>query len=208
MKFYEIKQKIQELRIFSVNDLLIIDPTFRRQTLYDWEENGWVIKLRNQRYIFSDFNPSNYDLYLVANKLYAPSYISLELALNHYGIIPESVPRFTSVTTNKTNIFETKIGIFDYKSIDEKLFFGYSLNSTEYYTYKIASLEKAIIDYCYLNPSIKSISDFEMLRFNVDILNENLNKSELLKILKKIDSDALISKINLLFEYLKNDHTI
>ena len=100
MKYFDIKQKLGEIKVFSIEDLYTVDPSFRLETLYEWEKKAWVTKLRSKKYIFADFKPSNYELYMVANKLYDPSYISLELALNHYGVIPEAVMRVTSVTTN------------------------------------------------------------------------------------------------------------
>src|SRR3989338_6477780 len=57
--------------------------------------SGLFVKLRNNFYMLKDSNPSHY---FIANKLYQPSYISLESALSYYGIIPETVYCITSVT--------------------------------------------------------------------------------------------------------------
>jgi predicted transcriptional regulator of viral defense system len=203
MKYYEIKQKLDEVRVFSVEDLYTIDPKFRVETLYEWERKGWVKKLRNKKYVFADFQPVDVDLYLVANKLYEPSYISLELALNHYGIIPEAVMRITSVTTNKTLSVETSFGVFDYRTLDRRLFFGYKIVIKGTTTYKIASLEKALIDYLYLNSQITRIADIEGLRFNKDILRERLDQQELEKIVAVYDNEALKTRVGILLNYLK-----
>ena len=58
--------------------------------------SGLFLKLRNNFYIIKDSRPYHY---FVANKLYEPSYVSLNTALSHYGIIPEVVYAVTSVTT-------------------------------------------------------------------------------------------------------------
>lgn len=203
MKYYDIKQGLVGQRVFSMEDIKIIDPEFREATLYDWEKNGRVIKLRSKRYIFSDFKPENFDLYLIANKIYFPSYISLELALNHYGIIPEAVIRVTSISTNKTLSVATKIGIFDYKSVDKKLFFGYQIVTSGDVSYKIATLEKALIDYCYFNSNITSPVDFASLRFNIDVLKDNLHIKELNRMTHQIGSQALDNRVNLLLEYIR-----
>src|SRR3989304_2853319 len=165
MKYFDIKQKLGGLKVFSIEDLYVVDPSFRLETLYEWEKKTWVIKLRSKKYIFADYNPTNYDLYLVANRLYDPSYVSLELALNHYGVIPEAVMRVTSVTTNKTLSVETKIGIFDYKSLDPRLFFGYQIITNDGTTYKIASLEKivSVFDSEALNTRISRLTDYLQL---------------------------------------------
>ena len=203
MKYFDIKQKLGGLKVFSIEDLYVVDPSFRLETLYEWEKKTWVIKLRSKKYIFADYNPTNYDLYLVANRLYDPSYVSLELALNHYGVIPEAVMRVTSVTTNKTLSVEPKIGIFDYKSLDPRLFFGYQIITNDGTTYKIASLEKAIVDYFYLNPQVAEVDDIQGLRFNEELLKEKLNRLELEKIVSVFDSEALNTRISRLTDYLQ-----
>jgi len=203
MKYFDIKQKLGGLKVFSIEDLYVVDPSFRLETLYEWEKKTWVTKLRSKKYIFADYNPTNYDLYLVANRLYDPSYVSLELALNHYGVIPEAVMRVTSVTTNKTLSVETKIGIFDYKSLDPRLFFGYQIITNDGTTYKIASLEKAIVDYFYLNPQVAEVDDIQGLRFNEELLKEKLNRLELEKIMSVFDSETLNTRISRLTDYLQ-----
>ena len=203
MKYFDIKQKLGGLKVFSIEDLYVVDPSFRLETLYEWEKKTWVIKLRSKKYIFADYNPTNYDLYLIANRLYDPSYVSLELALNHYGVIPEAVMRVTSVTTNKTLSVETKIGIFDYKSLDPRLFFGYQIITNDGTTYKIASLEKAIVDYFYLNPQVAEVDDIQGLRFNEELLKEKLNRLELEKIMSVFDSETLNTRISRLTDYLQ-----
>jgi len=200
MKYFDIKQKLGGLKVFSIEDLYVVDPSFRLETLYEWEKKTWVIKLRSKKYIFADYNPTNYDLYLIANRLYDPSYVSLELALNHYGVIPEAVMRVTSVTTNKTLSVETKI---DYKSLDPRLFFGYQIITNDGTTYKIASLEKAIVDYFYLNSQVAEVDDIRGLRFNEELLKEKLNRLELEKIMSVFDSETLNTRISRLTDYLQ-----
>ena len=65
-------------------------------------KSGLFEKLRNKFYILKDSHPSHY---FIANKLYQPSYISLETALSHYGMIPETVYTITSVTTKASREF-------------------------------------------------------------------------------------------------------
>ncbi len=70
-------------------------------------------------YAFPDALPP--DLY-VANKLYEPSYISLEFALSYHGIIPETVYEITSVTTKSTRRFEAMGKVFTYRRIKREAF--------------------------------------------------------------------------------------
>lgn len=203
MKFFDIKQKLSKIKVFAPEDLFTVDPGFRLETLYEWEKKNWVTKLRSKKYIFADYRPSNYDLYLIANKLYDPSYISLELALNHYGVIPEAVMKITSATTNKTLSVETPIGTFDYKTLDTRLFFGYQIITIDQTTFKIASLEKAIVDYFYLNPQVADVADIQGLRFNEELLKKKLNRQKLEEIVAVFGSAALNTRIMMLIDYFQ-----
>ena len=44
--------------------------------------------------------------------------------------------------------------------------FGYKLENFQNQNYKIAEIEKAVLDYLYINPQIQSDADFFELRFN------------------------------------------
>jgi len=54
--------------------------------------------------------------YFLANRLYAPSYVSLENALSFYGIIPEEAAAVSSVTTKPTRVFRNHYGTFTYRT--------------------------------------------------------------------------------------------
>lgn len=109
-------------------------------------KSGLFLKLRNNFYQLQDGNPS---LYLIANKLYQPSYISLEKALAHYGIIPETVYTITSVTTKSTREFTTPRAVFSYQRIKPSVFTGYRLLKLEGAAVFFAEPEKALADYLY-----------------------------------------------------------
>jgi predicted transcriptional regulator of viral defense system len=179
-----------------------VDPDFRLPTLYDWESRGLVTKIRNDHYTFSDFDPVEQDFYLVANKIYSPSYISLESALNYYGVIPELVMHTTSITTNKTNSFETKFGTYDYSTVNENLFFGYKVVEHSPHEVLIASLEKTILDYLYLNSSVDTIDSFEGLRWNKEIIKETLDFDLFEKYLIIFDNKAMQKRCSVLMDYL------
>jgi len=51
---------------------------------------------------------------LIANHLYGPSYVSMEAALMHYGLIPERVYTITSMTTKTSKSFRTPGGLYTY----------------------------------------------------------------------------------------------
>ncbi|SDZ80270.1 type IV toxin-antitoxin system AbiEi family antitoxin domain-containing protein [Pedobacter hartonius] len=54
---------------------------------------------------------------LLANHILGPSYLSMESALAHYGLIPEKVFAVTSMTTKASRKFQTNIGLYIYTNL-------------------------------------------------------------------------------------------
>ncbi len=54
---------------------------------------------------------------LLANHILGPSYLSMESALAHYGLIPEKVFAVTSMTTKASRKFQTSIGPYTYTNL-------------------------------------------------------------------------------------------
>lgn len=88
------------------------------------------------------------ELFLLANHLYGPSYISLDSALQHWGLIPERVYETVSVTTNPSKKIKTAIGRFTYTSLALPYYaFGIQqVSLTKMQTVLMASAEKAVCD--------------------------------------------------------------
>jgi predicted transcriptional regulator of viral defense system len=109
----------------------------------------------------------------ISNFLLSPSYISLEYALSYYDLIPEAVMVYTSVSTKKTTTFKTALGVFEYRSIKEGLFFGFTKTIEQGENYFIAYPEKAILDFFYFHQNMNgSKGEFESYRFqNLGSLN-------------------------------------
>jgi hypothetical protein len=146
-------------------------------------KSGLFIKLRNNYYMLKD---SHLPLYALANKLYQPSYVSLETALSHYGIIPEVVYAVTSVTTKPTREFKTPKSVFSYQRIKKSVFAGYSPVTIEGHVVLLAGPEKALADYLYfvdlkkisLNDrlNLKSIHKGKLHKFIGDFKRKSLQK--------------------------------
>ena len=166
MTYTDLREKLKDYFIFSIADIRKIEADFDRRRLNEWQDKGYIKKIRRGFYIFSDSALSEPALFLIANKLYSPSYISFEMAFSYYGLIPESVYGITSATTKKTVSFKSPIGEFIYRTVKPSLMFGYKLENFQNQNYKIAEIEKAVLDYLYINPQIQSDADFFELRFN------------------------------------------
>jgi predicted transcriptional regulator of viral defense system len=115
--------------------------------IYRLKKNRYIVSVKRGLYMLSDEQIS--DLY-VANKIYAPSYVSLEFALSYHGVIPETVYEITSVTTKATRRFETLGKIFSYRKIKKSAYTGYAIQKQNGVGFYIADAEKAFVDANYL----------------------------------------------------------
>jgi len=191
------------LLTFNLNDVRKIDPGFHRQQLTDWLDRGFIQPLVNGYYLFADVSVDRDRLFMLANQIYEPSYISRESALAHYHIIPETVLGVTSVSSRKTRQLNSKWGRFIYRRIKPTLMFGYKVvEHDRFIKFKIASLEKAILDYLYWNTRISSTDDFEGLRWNRQELTGLVDNSLFMKYLEIFKNNALEGKVDLLLEYI------
>jgi predicted transcriptional regulator of viral defense system len=204
MRYLELREQLNDFLIFSLNDIRKIEPSFHHQRLNEWQGKGYIKKIVNEYYVFSDTEISESVLFAIANKIYDPSYVSLEMALSFHQLIPESVYGVTSVTSRKTYDFSTSLARFSYRKIKPELMFGYRLDSFEKHTCKIAEPEKAILDYFYLNPKLETTGDFEELRINKDSFQEQVDTEKLKKYLAQYNSKALEKRVNRFIKYI--DH--
>ena len=112
------------------------------------EKNGYIIRLKRGLYVVNpEHSGKTLSNELIANHLYAPSYISMSTALRYYGLIPEAVYTHQSMTVKHSRSFQTPTGNYDYKYIARDAFsVGVrSINKGEY-AFLIASPEKALCD--------------------------------------------------------------
>jgi len=176
MKLAEFVKKYSKDQVIdsSTFSLLGEDPQNIRCQVQYWRRQGHLILLKRGVYALSnDLRKQPLSMGFIANFLLSPSYISLECALSYYDLIPEAVTAYTSVSTKKTTKFKSPLGVFEYRSIKEGLFFGFTKATDEGQNYFIAYPEKAILDFFYFHQGMDgSESEFESYRFqNLESLN-------------------------------------
>ncbi|AWI09416.1 type IV toxin-antitoxin system AbiEi family antitoxin domain-containing protein [Ereboglobus luteus] len=113
------------------------------------EKEGALVRLKKGTYLVSgEIHGQTFSRELIANNLYGPSYVSLESALAHYGLIPERVHAVRSMTTKRARKFATPLGDFEYVTVLAKYHaIGIRQQIIEkQYAYLIASPEKAVCD--------------------------------------------------------------
>jgi len=78
-------------------------------------DEGWLVPIKKGLYAVSPERTTiPISTPLLANLLYGPSYVSMDYALYHYGIIPERVVEVTSMTTRRGKVYDIPIGRFSY----------------------------------------------------------------------------------------------
>jgi len=204
MRYIEFKERFKDFTVFSLNDIRNVEGDFRRRSLNEWQDKGYIKKVVDKYYIFSDLELNENVLFEIANRIYSPSYVSQEMALSYYHLIPEGVYTLTSVTTRKTNSFNTKIGNFNYRTVKPELFFGYSIENYDDKHYKIASVEKSILDYLYLNPGYKTKAAFESLRINYDEFRNSVDPEKIYSYISIFRQKTLKRRVDSFMEYMKN----
>ncbi len=194
MRYIEFEKAFKNYPVFSIKDIEKRYPDYDNRRLVEWQHKGYLLKIKRGYYCFSERKKSELFLYFAANKIYSPSYISMESALAYYNLIPEGVFMTTSVTTKNTASYDTVIGNFEYRHFKPILFFGYNLLQERDFTVKIAEPEKVILDYFYMN-TLNSINAIEEIRFNEILVKELINLDKLEKYRRVFNSKILDKRI-------------
>lgn len=169
MESYKIAEKILNTTksLFTTKDIGILLEINNKRTLEQnikkLIESEILTPLERGKYFLTKSNISDFS---ISQFIYSPSYISLETALNIYGILSQFPFEITSITLKKSVTKTIQSKTFKYSHIQKSLFTGYIKKED----YLIATPEKALFDYLYLcSKSIKTESylnemDFEIIK--------------------------------------------
>ena len=150
-----------------------------RNKILSLRRDGDLIQIKKGLYVASPFpgRPSTVHPLAVAALIYGPSYVSLESALSHHGLIPERVDEITSVTCKRAKRFQTPLGRFTYRPVNESAFsYGVALEDVEGGSFFLAEPEKALCD------RIACIRRLSAMREIPAVLEEHL----------RVDLDAVV----------------
>lgn len=202
MNYPTFQRQFGNFPLVDMRDVFTVFPDFDRRRISEWQDKSYLQKVANNFYIFADQALDEQKLFFIANKIYEPSYVSLESALSFHGLIPEGVFSVTSVSTLKTRTVSPKLnnfqGDFIYKRIKKELFLGYSLKKAKGFSFLIADPEKAILDFLYLREDLKTGDDFFEVRFNRESAKKVFNSRKMAKYLAISNSRILEEKIKIL----------
>lgn len=172
MKYLDLKKAIPG-NIFTLLDVVKFFPQEKsattRNQLSRFMKAGQIFQIKRGLYCFDQSLINDLQL---ANILVPNSYISLESALNYYGMIPDIPLSITSITPTKTKKIKGRWGSFLYFRLKKELFFGYQTikGQNSQTNYNIAQKEKALLDYFYL----RKINNLRGLRLQLNNLDKKI----------------------------------
>ncbi len=207
MNFLSFQNRLAIYPVFSLQDVRKAFEDFSYRQLDRWEKMGYLRKVKRGFYCFLPQPPDQNFLFYTANKIYSPSYVSLEMALKYYGFIPEEIFQVTSVATRKTVQFETPVGSFAYRHLKPSLFWGYRLVDFGKQMILIADPEKAILDSLYLRTNLKTVDDFLGMRINTDEFRRHIDGEKLQRYLKAFGNKQLEKRVRTFLMSLENDNS-
>jgi len=178
MKFSELLEITAGLPVFETGLLLAgdRDPKDVRRQLSRWAADGKILQLKRGLYTLAPpYRKVTPHPFLAANRLVLGSYVSLQSALAHYGLIPEYVPVTLSMTTRSPVSWENPLGVFRFHHIVADLFTGYRVEEvTAGQQVYLASPEKALLDLVHLTPGGGDPAYLEELRLqNLDRIDQD-----------------------------------
>jgi len=159
---------------------LLTDYRRPNDKIASWLAGGGIVALRRGLYVLGqDLRDKPVSMPLVANLLYGPSYVSLDFALSHHGLIPEGVATVMSVTTRRTRVYTTPLGLFSYAHLPPALYSPgiCQAENSDGTFYLLATPAKALCDKVVQTRKLQATSVRAMQQFLLDDL--------------RIDPDAL-----------------
>jgi predicted transcriptional regulator of viral defense system len=134
---------------------------------------GILVQLRRGLYMTSPLvSKITPEPFLIANHLYGPSYISLDSALFHWGLIPERVFEISCVTPKISKKIKVQNAVYSYTHLPIAYYpLGVqSIALTKTQTVLIASPEKALCDKVITTAGINLRSKQQAMAFLVEDL--------------------------------------
>jgi len=183
MKKIEAIQILQKSnrKLFTLSDIkkllkIVSDNTAYKQAA-GLIEAGVLERVSKGIYLLASNKPTDFEL---ANFLYKPSYVSLDSALNYYGILVQSPQQIISVTPNRAKKIEAVGKDFVYMHLNQKYYSDYQ----QVDGFLIATPEKAFIDALFFVALGRGSLSVE------ELILDSIDKNKLKDLAKKIDNRA------------------
>lgn len=148
-------------------------------------KNGELLSLRRGMYVPGpELDLQIPDLFLIANHLRGPSYVSAESALSYWGMIPERVYEISSVTLKTTKTYSTPLGRFSFQHLASP-YYSFGITRQEMADNQIAmvaSREKALCDKIILTSGVLLRSVIQTMDFLIEDLRISEDQLQILDV--------------------------
>jgi predicted transcriptional regulator of viral defense system len=190
MEFNSLLNLVGNEPVFESSLLLSgdVDPKGVRLQLSRWMKSGKIYQLRRGVYcVAPPYQKVKPHPFVVANYLQKASYVSLQSALSHYGLIPEIVNTTTSISTGRPERVETPLGVFEFHHVKTQLLFGYQMIDLGGQDALVATPEKALLDLIYLQSMgetpayLKELRLQNIGRLDLEVLRKQAEKFDMPK---------------------------
>lgn len=164
-----------------------------------------IIHVRRGLYAFAKrYQRTPLNAYELSQKIYNPSYVSLESALSYHGLIPEGVRTITSACAHRSREFSTPVGEFSFARISCFNFIGVERIAQNESSFFMAEPAKALVDFMYVYKKDWKNSKplIEDLRIESDDLH-SISKDILAELIKTYQSKRVHKFVKGLMEDLK-----
>ncbi len=144
-------------------------------------KKGWLIRIKRGVFIISDISSRGsiqISQLAIAQIIDNKSYISFEGALQYYGLFDQYLKTITSVGLNRSYYKQVANWVFKYIKVKKKLYSDFNEFNIDGQLVKIATLEKALLDFLEYRRSV----------YGVDLVIEKLKNYQ-----DEIDFKKLIS---------------
>jgi predicted transcriptional regulator of viral defense system len=153
MKLLDVYRKLNHfgqnfLQSSDVASILGVSRAHASKILTRLAESGFAVRLNRGHWALSE----KVDPFLIPEFLTSPSpsYISLHSALFFHGMISQIPETIYAVSTARTRKYENPLGVFSIHHIEPEFFYGFKLIEDQ--SIKVATPEKALLDFFYLSP--------------------------------------------------------
>jgi len=182
MKLVDVHTQLLEMKgaVFQTSDAaacLNIKNAHASKLLTRLASAGHLVHLDRGLWAFKDMvEPLSLPEYLTSP---FPSYVSLQSALYYYDMISQ-IPAITyAVSIGRTKRYETPLGVVSIHHVHPSFFFGFE--SIGKGLAKIATPEKALIDFFYLSPAksnlFRALPELELPRgFTIKKAHKMINR--------------------------------
>lgn len=178
------------------------------QTLYRWNQKGWIIPLRRGLYTFPpELTKNPLTAERAANQIQPHSYVTGRWLLNQLGLVQESVTVVTNATKGNPAEFQTRIGWFAYQHIQSRGFFGYESRPDACgMEVRVATPEKALLDFFWWENIEWNESEFA--RWRIQDPHRIISLPRLREFATQWNQPRLIRAVQQLSRYLRSSGSL